>query len=153
MNTAHTLGGNTSPRKPTEYLFGGSAEDLSQIELYKLTVKGFERKNVEKMLSISRIYSNKKILSNIVGKSVRTLQRQSGAAEHLNEQQSVVALQYAKALEHAINVFGSQELAEEWLSRPCIYLDGNVPLEMINNHVGYQAVEDYLDRVEAGVYQ
>ena len=60
---------------------------------------------------------------------------------------------YAKALEHAANVFGSQQLAEDWLRKPCTYLDGQVPLELIDNSQGFKVVEDYLSRIELGVYQ
>lgn len=30
----------------------------------------------------------------------------------------------ANTLEHATDVFGSQQLAEDWLGKPCTYLDG-----------------------------
>lgn len=62
-------------------------------------------------------------------------------------------LQYAKVLDRAINVFGTQKLAEEWLGRPCKYLDGDVPQDVIDNPVRFQAVEGYLERIEHGVYQ
>jgi len=122
--------------------------------VYRLTVKGFDLKDVQNMLAISDLYSTKKIMSRIVGKSIRTIQRQgSKQPAHLNSQQSAVAFQYAKVLEHAINVFGTQKLAEEWLGRPCKYLDGDVPLDVIDNPVGFQAIEDYLERIEYGIYQ
>lgn len=141
-------------RRPTEYLLRTDSDHLTAVMVYQLTHEGFALKDVQDMLSVSVLYSSNKILSRIVGKSVRTIQRQ-GAKQpaHLNSQQSAVALQYAKVLEHAINVFGNQTLAEQWLAKPCKYLDGNVPLEMIDNPVGFQAVEDYLERIEYGVYQ
>ncbi|EMJ4936110.1 antitoxin Xre/MbcA/ParS toxin-binding domain-containing protein [Pseudomonas aeruginosa] len=141
-------------RRPTEYLFQSDSDQLSPVMVYRLTVKGFDLKDVQDMLAISDLYSTKKIMSRIVGKSIRTIQRQgSKQPAHLNSQQSAVAFQYAKVLEHAINVFGTQKLAEEWLGRPCKYLDGDVPLDVIDNPVGFQAVEDYLERIEYGVYQ
>ncbi|QBZ89325.1 DUF2384 domain-containing protein [Pseudomonas viciae] len=60
---------------------------------------------------------------------------------------------YVKALEHATDVFGGQRLAEDWLRKPCTYLDDQVPLELIDNPPGFQVVEDYLARIELGVYQ
>lgn len=142
-------------RKPTEYLLQLDAGQLSQVMVYKLTVKGFELKDVQDMLSISDLYSTNKVMSRIVGKSIRTLQRQGSSKQpaHLNAQQSAVAFQYAKVLEYAIHVFGTQKLAEEWLGRPCKYLEGDVPLDVIDNPIGFQAVEDYLERIEHGVYQ
>lgn len=62
-------------------------------------------------------------------------------------------LQYAKMLDRAINVFGNQRLAEEWLGRPCKYLDGDVPKDVIDNPVRFHAVKGYLERIEHGVYQ
>jgi putative toxin-antitoxin system antitoxin component (TIGR02293 family) len=143
------------PRKPTEYLLRIDVGQLSQVMVYKLTVKGFELKDVQDMLSTSDLYSTNKIMSRIVGKSIRTLQRQGSSKQpvHLNAQQSAVAFQYAKVLEHAMHVFGTQKLAEEWLGRPCKSLEGDVPLDVIDNPIGFQAVEDYLERIEYGVYQ
>lgn len=67
-----------------------------------------------------------------MGKSSRTIQGQgTKQPAHLNSQQSSAACQYAKVLELAINVFGTQKLAEEWLGRPSKYLDGDVPLDMM----------------------
>lgn len=141
-------------RRPTEYLLREDAGQLSPVMVYRLTAKGFDLKDVQAMLALSDLYSTQKIMSRIVGKSVRTLQRQGSKQEaHLNSQQSAVAFQFARVLEHAINVFGSQRLAEEWLGRPCKQLDGDVPLDMIDNPVGFQVVEDYLERIEYGVYQ
>ncbi|AHL33526.1 hypothetical protein CD58_11725 [Pseudomonas brassicacearum] len=61
--------------------------------------------------------------------------------------------QYAKILEHTTNVFGSRQLAEDWLRKPCKYLGNHVPLELIDSPQGFQVVEDYLTRIEHGVYQ
>jgi putative toxin-antitoxin system antitoxin component (TIGR02293 family) len=70
---------------------------------------------------------------------------------HLNQQKKTV--RHAQTLEHAINVFGSQQLAEDWLKKPCKYLDDQIPLELIGNLHGFQKVENYLNRIEHGVYQ
>lgn len=66
---------------------------------------------------------------------------------------SAATLQYAKVLDRAINVFGNQLLAEEWLGRPCRYLDGDVPQNVIDNPERFQAVDAYLERIKYGVYQ
>ncbi len=66
---------------------------------------------------------------------------------------SIANLQYAKALKHAINTFGNQRLAEEWLRRPCRYLDGDVPQDVIDNPARFQAIETYLTGIRHGVYQ
>ncbi|WP_225923582.1 MULTISPECIES: MbcA/ParS/Xre antitoxin family protein [Pseudomonas] len=61
--------------------------------------------------------------------------------------------QYARALEHAIEVFGSQSLAEDWLNKPCKYLNGQEPLELTKNSLGFESVMGYLSRIGQGVYQ
>ncbi|MDV5861534.1 antitoxin Xre/MbcA/ParS toxin-binding domain-containing protein [Pseudomonas aeruginosa] len=144
----------SAPRKPTEYLLRKNADQLSPAMVYRLTVKGFDLNDVKDMLAISDLYSTKKIMSRIVGKSIRSIQRQGNKQPaHLNSQQSAIAFQYAKVLEHATNVFGTLKLAEEWLGRSCRYLDGEVPLDIIDNPVGFLLLEDYLERIEFGVYQ
>ncbi|WP_312602685.1 antitoxin Xre/MbcA/ParS toxin-binding domain-containing protein [Pseudomonas luteola] len=152
---AQTVKTHSSARKPTEYLIRADIDQLSQLNVFLLTKEGFALKDVQAMLSVSELYSSTKIMSRIVGKSVRTIQRQGNNKDNarLNSQQSAVAFQYAKVLEHAMSVFGNQKLAEEWLNRPCKHLADSVPLDLIDNSLGFQAVEDYLERIELGVYQ
>tara|TARA_Y100000815_G_C12982117_1_gene364591 strand:- start:168 stop:542 length:375 start_codon:yes stop_codon:yes gene_type:complete len=123
--------------------------------VYKLTAEGFEMKDVQDMLSISDLYSAEKVLTRIVGKSARTIQRQSKGNQtvRLSSVQSAVAFQFATLLERATKVFGTQMLAEEWLGRPCRYLEGEIPLDVVSNPVGFQVVNDCLERIEYGVYQ
>ena len=142
-------------RKPTEYLLRSDPGLLSPTMVYKLTAEGFEMKDVQDMLSISDLYSAEKVLTRIVGRSARTIQRQSKGNQtvRLSSVQSAVAFQFATLLERATKVFGTQMLAEEWLGRPCRYLEGEIPLDVVSNPVGFQVVNDCLERIEYGVYQ
>lgn len=142
-------------RRPTEYLLGDDVGQLSPMMVYRITAEGFELNDVQKMLSISHLYSTRGILRHIVGKSIKRYQgRNAGnSSVRLDSHQSAIAFQYAKILELAINTFGTQTLAEEWLGRPCKYLDCEIPLDVIGNSVGFQAVEQYLDRIQYGIYQ
>lgn len=142
-------------RALTDCLLRSDAGDLSPVMVYRLIAKGFELKNVREMLSMSVLYSTNKILSRVMGLSVRTLQRRacSNPSMRLTSQQSTVAFQYARVLDQATSVFGTQVKAEDWLSRSCNFLDGKVPLDVIDNAIGFQAVAQYLERIEYGVYQ
>lgn len=142
-------------RSPMACLFHDETGALTSVRIYQMTKVGFRLKDVQDMLSSSTLYSKQKVLSLILGKSVRTIQRQGSSNQpvQLNSQQSAVAFQYAKVLEHATAVFGSQKAAEDWLGTPSKYLEGGVPLELIDNPAGFQAVEEYLERIEYGVYQ
>lgn len=71
----------------------------------------------------------------------------------LEAHQSAIAFQYAKILERVSGVSGKQATAEEWLSRPCLYLEGLTPLDLIYNAISFQVIKDYLDRIEFGIYQ
>ena len=142
-------------RKPTEYLLRSDPALLSPVMVYKLTAEGFELKDVQDMISVSDLYSAEQILSRIVGKSTRTILRQSKVTQavRLSTMQSAIAFQYATILERATKVFGTKKLAEHWLGRPCGYFDGEIPLDVVGNPVGFQLVNDYLERIEFGVYQ
>jgi putative toxin-antitoxin system antitoxin component (TIGR02293 family) len=141
-------------RKPTEVLLHGRKGDTRML-IIRYTQEGFILSDVKEMLSISDLYMEHDLVQRITGKSLRTVQRLAKETNpvRLNQQQSTVAFQYAQALEHAIDVFGDQHLAEEWLKKPCKYLEGNIPLDLIDNSLGFQVVEDYLTRIEYGVYQ
>ncbi|WP_407311351.1 antitoxin Xre/MbcA/ParS toxin-binding domain-containing protein [Pseudomonas sp. nanlin1] len=141
-------------RKPTEVLLRGRKGD-TPLSIIEYTLEGFDLSDVRDMLSTSALYMEHGLVQRITGKSVRTVQRLAKAVKpiRLNQQQSTVAFQYAQTLEHATQVLGSQALAEDWLKKPCKYLDGHVPLDLIDNALGYQVVEDYLTRMEHGVYQ
>lgn len=141
--------------KPTVFLIGDQPVPPNSLQVYLLVRAGFALTDVKAMVSSSALYSSADILKRVVGRSVRTLQRKALESDkaRLSAQQSAVAFQYARALEDAIAVFGSQPQAEAWLGRPCRYLNGCVPLDMVENAVGFQAVESYLQRIEMGVYQ
>lgn len=140
--------------KLTAYLIPSQPESLTSLELFMLVREGFAFDDVAAMVSASELYSAANILRRITGNSTRSLQGQrKGSLARLNPQQSALAFRYAQALEHAAVVFGSQRGAEEWLARPCRYLEDDVPLTMIENPFGFRVVEEYLLRIEMGVYQ
>lgn len=141
--------------KPTAYLIGDQPAPPSSLWVYLRVRAGFALTDVRAMISSSALYSQADILKRVAGRSIRTVQRKAQVSDdaRLSAQQSAVAFQYARALEDAIAVFGSQSLAETWLGRPCRHLEGYVPLDMVESAVGFLAVESYLQRVKMGVYQ
>ncbi|WP_231990577.1 antitoxin Xre/MbcA/ParS toxin-binding domain-containing protein [Pseudomonas sp. A214] len=109
-------------------------------------------KDVQAMVLLSELNLSLKVIERIVGKPCRPKQGKSdeSAAGRLSALQSAIAFQYAKVLEHAMTVL---RLAEEWLARPCRQLADNIPINLVGNPIGFQVIEDYLERVELGVYQ
>ncbi|MBP5090159.1 DUF2384 domain-containing protein [Pseudomonas chlororaphis] len=140
-------------RSPTELLLRADPGLFSPAMIYCQISKGLALQDVQAMLSMAVPGSAFKILSCILGRPTRTVRRNSKHLTHLSARESAVAFQFAKALELALVVFGSQQLVEEWLCRPCLFLDGGVPMEMLHSPLGYQLIQTYLQRIEYGIYQ
>lgn len=88
-----------------------------------------------------------------IGVSLRTYQRHKDSpARPLNPEQSGRAWKFAEILAKATSVFGSQEEAEQWMDRPAIGLDQRRPIDLLTTAAGVELVEDYLSRLEYGVY-
>ena len=88
-----------------------------------------------------------------MGVSLRTMQRKKGdAAKRLSTEQAGRAWQFAEMLARATKVLGSQESAEHWLQRPAIGLDRKSPIDLLATPAGTKMVDDYLTRIEYGVY-
>lgn len=62
------------------------------------------------------------------------------------------AAQFATILAKAIAVFGSREAAEAWLQRPAVGLNGQRPIDLLTTVAGAELVENFLGRLEYGVY-
>lgn len=93
-------------------------------------------------------------LDKAIGISVRTLQRRrnDGAASVLSVEQSNRTWKFAEILGRATEIFGSKQDAEAWMNSPAIGLDQRKPIDLMATAVGVEAVEDYLTRIEYGVY-
>lgn len=92
-------------------------------------------------------------LARAVGMSLRTYQRFKVApGKPLSQEQSGRTWKFAEILDKATAVLGSQEEAEAWLERPAIGLDQRRPIDLLATPAGVRLVEDFLTRLEYGVY-
>ncbi|HFL7937835.1 DUF2384 domain-containing protein (plasmid) [Pseudomonas fulva] len=124
-----------------------------RMDVYRAIVQGFSLRSVLAMINSSEVYKRGGVLSKIVGTSERTLARRMQEPDKpLTAEQSSRALYYAEVMEKATEVLGTRELAEEWIVKPAIGLDGEAPINLIANAVGYELVSDYLTRMDHGVY-
>jgi putative toxin-antitoxin system antitoxin component (TIGR02293 family) len=142
-------------RKPTECLIGCNTISLDQLSIFLLANEGFKLENVQEMLASSDLYTSTKVIRRIVVGPTRRCRGNGadGTPLRLTALQSAIAFQFARGLERATTILGSQQSAEEWLNRTCRHLGGNVPLELLANPLGFDAVMQYLDRIEFGIYQ
>ena len=92
-------------------------------------------------------------LEKAIGISLRTFQRHKDVPDRpLSVEQSGRTWKFAGILARATAVLGSQVEAEQWLERPAIGLDQRCPLDLLATPAGAQLVEDFLRRMEYGVY-
>nr|WP_314526407.1 antitoxin Xre/MbcA/ParS toxin-binding domain-containing protein [uncultured Pseudomonas sp.] len=142
---------NGRPRMVSILLADRAGDD--RMAIYRAVKNGFPLQSVLDMIDSSEVYKQRGVLSKIVGASDRTLARRLKTPnEVLTPEQSTRALNYAEVFEKATQVLGSRELAEQWIVKPARGLDGEIPIDLIANSVGYELVNDFLIRMEYGVY-
>lgn len=141
-----------SDRNPTEYLTKHKLENLCDLDVAMLVLNGFLLREVQTMLSSSKLYTSLSLIEQIVGNKTQGMIRRQQANVRLNAHQSALAFQFAKALEFATEVFGIQALAEDWLCQPSRYFSGKTPLQLIANSIGFAVVERYLAQIHHGIY-
>jgi putative toxin-antitoxin system antitoxin component (TIGR02293 family) len=88
-----------------------------------------------------------------IGMSHRTYQRHTAEnIRQLSSEQSGRAWKLAEILAKATAIFGSKDEAERWLEGPAIGLDQRKPIDLLATPAGVEIVEDFLARLEYGVY-
>jgi putative toxin-antitoxin system antitoxin component (TIGR02293 family) len=133
-------------------LLGGKGSD-DRMDIYHAVLEGFTLRTVLIMVESSGVYRQSGALAKIMGTSDRTLARRLQAPDQtLTPEQSTRALHYAEIMERATDVLGNRRLAEQWMTKPAPGLDGEVPLNLIANAVGYELVSELLTRMDYGVY-
>ena len=100
-------------------------------------VKGLEEGDVAKVLGIS----------------TRTLRRQSETPDkQMPADLASKAWLFAETLAKATEIFNGKEAAERWMSKPVMGLDGQRPIDLLQTVQGAELVNDFLTRLEYGVY-
>ena len=91
------------------------------------------------------------VLAGKLGISKATLQRRK-IEGRLDAVESERVLRFARLMGKAVNVFGSENNAREWLNTAQFGLGGAVPLDYAETEIGAREVENLLGRIEYGVY-
>jgi putative toxin-antitoxin system antitoxin component (TIGR02293 family) len=88
-----------------------------------------------------------------IGMSARTRQRREKyPTEFLSQDQAGRTWKFADILTRATSVFGSRDAAEKWLAQAATGLDQRRPIDLLTTPAGVELVEDFLGRIEYGVY-
>jgi len=87
------------------------------------------------------------------GMSERTFQRhKSDHSRTLNREQGSRTWNFARVLTKATSVLGSQEAAEKWMIEPAMGLDNRRPIDLLATAAGTILVQEFLERLDYGVY-
>jgi len=145
--------------KRVEAWFGGPKvirhKLRTKTDAHEVTLRGLPIRSVNHFLSALVILQWSGALEKALGVSQRTVQRRKAKAlgwKALNYEQSGRTLKFAEIVAKATEVFGSQQKAEDWLQRPAMGLDDRRPIELLATPAGRELVEDFLTRLEYGVY-
>jgi len=123
------------------------------IEAHELLIDGLPGEALSYLVENLTVLQRTASLEKAVGMSLRTFQRRKDAPDKpLSQEQSGRTWKFAEILAKASAVFGSQEEAEQWLDRPAMGLDQRRPLDLLATPVGVELVEQFLGRLEYGVY-
>ena len=91
------------------------------------------------------------LLADLLGTSVRTLQRKAGERARLGPVASDRLARVNRILDLATHVLGEQDKAARWLTSQSRTLGGEVPLRMLDTDIGTQRVEQELRQIEFGM--
>lgn len=119
-------------------------------DCYKLYQKGVNRDSFNKVAKeIARV--PEKEMANVCKISQRSISRMK-SDQLLPPLCAEIIISIIQVYSRAVEVFGSEETAHEWLKTPLQALEGKTPLQSVSNRFEAQFVMDILGRIEYGVY-
>ena len=138
-------------------LLGGKAvlrhTPRTPMDVHLVISRGLPAEALARLIENLVVLQADRALEKAIGMSLRTVQRRTSApARQLTPEQSGRTWKFAETLAKAIQAFGSQKAAEEWLERPATGLDRQRPIDLLATPKGTEIVETFLDRINHGVY-
>ena len=159
LDHLHQLGAKAGGLKTVDLLggarvFGGNARKLVEFDslLWDAEIAGgLPLKALDALLEAFNVAQQPLLES--IGVNVRSLQRKRKSAHpKLDPEAAARAVALAHLVERAIDVMGSPEAADQWLSHPNQALGGATPLELAGRPMGNQAVMDVLNAIYHGMF-
>jgi putative toxin-antitoxin system antitoxin component (TIGR02293 family) len=89
-------------------------------------------------------------LAQVLGVSLRTLQRKAGEHQRLGPGPSDRLARVRRILDLATHVLGEQTKGARWLTSSSRALGAEVPLHMLDTDIGTQRVQQELHQIEFG---
>ncbi len=123
------------------------------LDTHEMLLQGLPGQALTHLISSFVVLHKTASLEKAVGISLRTFQRRKDTPEkRLSPEQSGRTWKFAEILARATTLLGSQEEAEQWLERRAVGLDQRRPIDLLATPAGVQLVEEFLGRLEYGVY-
>ena len=139
-------------------LLGGAAtfeiQLFTPLDAHEMIRQGFPGSALTSLCENVSLFQRSESPFEALGISYRTFQRRKAEAvpKTLSSEVSGRAWKLAEVVAKATQLFGSQEEAEQWLDRPAVGLNQKRPIELLTTTAGTELVEQYLERMEFGVY-
>ena len=145
---------NTHPEISIIHWLGGTThvkqEIHSDFDLIKVSMAGITKASIDALTQYLGI-SKKNMAEGVLDLSVKTLERKE-PNDILDKKTSSHALEIAKVLQHAFEVFEDEQKVKQWLNRGNRALNGSTPVQLLNTLTGINMVNDILTRIEEGIY-
>ncbi len=122
----------------------------SDFDIVKLSAIGITKSSINSLASHIGI-SRKNMAEDIFDISVKTIERK-GSKTRLDKKTTSHALEIAKVLQHAYEVFRDEEKVKLWVNRENKALNNMKPVQIFDTLSGLNMVNDILGRIEEGVY-
>jgi len=142
------------PSRPLQLLFGEgkNLKATSAFELHSMMEKGFPSDRVIVFVQSYSQFRDHQVFAKIIGLSERTVQRRIKKPEPLTAEQTNSTWRLASVLSKAEDILGDRQQAVNWMTSPAMGLEGRAPIDLLTTQMGFELVEDFLTRMEYGVY-
>lgn len=135
------------------YWLGGSSllgPISSEFDLLNAGQKGIAKASVDELANYLGI-SRKAMAEDIFDLSVKTMERKS-PKDKMDRRTSAHALEIAKVMQHAYEVFEDEQKLKLWVNKENKALNGAKPVFLFSTLTGLNMVNDVLGRIEEGIY-
>ncbi len=122
----------------------------SDFDVINMGLKGIKKASLDKLASHIGV-TRKRMAEDILDVSIKTLERKAPTAR-LNKRISSHALEIARIMQHAYEVFEEEGKVKIWMNRENRALNNKKPVELLDTLTGLNMVNDILTRIEEGVY-
>lgn len=122
----------------------------SDFDLVFTGAAGIPKSSVDELATHLGV-SRKSMAEDILDLSVKTLERKA-PTDKLDKRTSSHALEIAKVMQHAYEVFEDAEKIKRWINKENRALNGMKPIQLFDTLTGLVMVNDILGRIEHGVY-